>query len=207
MALSAFFLLIFLLQHLIINFSSVVSEDAFNALSHFMGTHPVVQFLLQPVLMAGVVFHFVMGFVLEAQNRSARPTKYAMNKGEKNAGWSSRNMLFSGFFILGFLAIHLWDFWLPEMNYKYVLANEPDATRYYGEMVHKFADIWRVAVYALTFVFLSLHLLHGFQSAIQSMGWRHPKYTPIIERIGKIYAIAVPAGFIFIALFHHFSHH
>ena len=93
------------------------------------------------------------------------------------------------------------------MNYKYIQVNEPNPTRYYEELVHKFADIWRVAVYVFTFVFLSLHLLHGFQSAFQSMGWRHPKYTPIIEKVGKIYAVAIPAGFIFIALFHHFSQH
>lgn len=207
MSLSALFLLVFLLQHFVINFSSVFGEETFNEISHFMGTNPVVQFVLQPILMFGVVFHFAMGFVLEAQNRSARPTKYAMNKGQANASWVSRNMLFSGLFILGFLAVHLWDFWAPEMNYKYIQMNTPNPTRYYEEMVHKFGDIWRVAVYVITFVFLSLHLLHGFQSAFQSMGWRHPKYTPIIQQVGKIYAIAIPAGFIFIALFHHFTHH
>ncbi len=207
MSLSALFLLIFLLQHFVINFSSVVSEDAFNEISHFMGTNPVVQFIFQPILMFGVVFHFVMGFVLEAKNRSARPVKYAMNKGGENASWMSRSMLFSGLFILGFLAVHLWDFWFPEMNYKYIEMNPADPDRYYEELVHKFTDMWRVAVYAFTFIFLSLHLLHGFQSAFQSMGWRHPKYTPVIELIGKVYAIAIPAGFIFIALYHHFSHH
>ena len=207
MSLSALFLLIFLLQHFVINFSSVISEDVFNEISHFMGTNPLVQFVLQPILMFGVVFHFVMGFVLEAQNRSARPVKYAVNKGSENSSWMSRSMLFSGLFILGFLAVHMWDFWLPEMNYKYIEVNEANPTRYYGELVHKFTDIWRVAVYVFTFIFLSLHLMHGFQSAFQSMGWRHPKYTPIIQVIGKVYAIAVPAGFIFIALYHHFSHH
>ena len=207
MSLSALFLLIFLLQHFVINFSSVISEDVFNEISHFMGTNPLVQFVLQPILMFGVVFHFVMGFVLEAQNRSARPVKYAVNKGSENSSWMSRSMLFSGLFILGFLAVHMWDFWLPEMNYKYIEVNEANLTRYYGELVHKFTDIWRVAVYVFTFIFLSLHLMHGFQSAFQSMGWRHPKYTPIIQVIGKVYAIAVPAGFIFIALYHHFSHH
>ncbi len=202
MALSGLFLLIFLLQHLVINLASVFSADAFNELSHFMGTNPVIQFVMQPVLMLGVVFHFVMGFILEAKNRSARPVKYAMEKGGANSSWMSRNMIYSGLFILGFLGFHFYDFWIPEMNYKYVQCNPEDPTRYYGEVVHMFQNPGRVAVYCLSFVFLALHLLHGFQSAFQSVGARHPKYTPVIEKAGKAYAILVPVLFIFIAVYH-----
>ncbi len=65
MALSAMFLLIFLVIHLSINLISVFSEEAFNSASEFMGTNPLIQFVMQPVLFVGVIFHFVMGFVLE----------------------------------------------------------------------------------------------------------------------------------------------
>ena len=207
MSLSALFLIIFLLQHFMINLMSVLSESTFNSLSHFMGTNPLVQFALQPVLMFGVAFHFIMGFILEAQNRKARPVKYAVNNGKANSTWMSRNMMYSGLFILGFLAFHLWDFWLPEMNYKYIQMNPEDPHRYHHEVVEMFVNPWRVGVYVLSFVFLALHLLHGFQSAFQSLGARHAKYTPAIEAIGKLYAYFIPAGFIFIALFHHFNHH
>ncbi len=202
MALSALFLVVFLLQHFTINFTSVISEDAFNSASHFMGTNPLIQFVMQPILMFGVAFHFIMGFILEAKNRAARPQKYAMYKGSANSSWMSRNMIWSGLFILGFLAFHLWDFWLPEMNYKYIEQNPEDPTRYFAEVQHMFANPIRVIVYCLSFVFLALHLLHGFQSAFQSIGARHPKYTPAIKAFGKWYAILIPAGFIFIAVFH-----
>ena len=207
MALSALFLIVFLLQHFVINFMSVVSEDAFNSTSHFMGTNPLIQFVMQPILMFGITFHFIMGFVLELKNRAARPIKYALNNGAANASWTSRNMIYSGLFILGFLAFHLWDFWFPEMIYKYIEMNPEDPTRYYSEVVHMFQDPIRVVVYCLSFVFLALHLDHGFQSAFQSLGARHPKYTPAIEKFGKVYAYVVPAGFIFIALFHYASQH
>ena len=68
MALSALFLIVFLIIHLSVNITSLFSEKLFNELSHFMGTNPLVQFALQPVLIFGVVFHFVMGFVLEMKN-------------------------------------------------------------------------------------------------------------------------------------------
>lgn len=203
MALSALFLIIFLLQHFMINFTSVVSESAFNELSHFMGTNPVVQFVAQPILMFGVTFHFIMGFVLEIKNRNAREVKYAKNNGAANSSWMSRNMIWSGLFILLFLLFHFYDFWIPEMNYKYIEFKPEDPNRYYEEVVHMFANPGRVIVYCLSFVFLALHLLHGFQSAFQSVGARHDKYTPTIQKLGKAYAILIPIGFIFIAVFHY----
>ena len=69
MALSGLFLVVFLLQHFIINLTSVFSEEVFNEISHFMGNNPLVQFVLQPVLIFGVLFHFMMGFVLDIKNR------------------------------------------------------------------------------------------------------------------------------------------
>ena len=207
MALSALFLIIFLLQHFLINFTSVISEETFNELSHFMGTNPVVQFLAQPILLVGVVFHFVMGFILEAKNKASRSVKYAMNKGSANSSWVSRNMIYTGLVVLGFMGLHFADFWVPEIAHKYVEFKPEDPNRYYEELLHKFEPAWRVAVYCLSFVFLSLHLLHGFQSAFQSSGVNHRKYTPLIQKLGKAYAILIPAGFIFIAVFHYINQH
>ena len=62
-----------LLQHFAINITSIFPNngETFNKLSHFMGTNPVVQYALQPVLIIGVVFHFVMGFILELKNTNS----------------------------------------------------------------------------------------------------------------------------------------
>jgi len=210
MALSAFFLMIFILQHFAINILSVFSPDTFNEVSHFMGTFWLIQFVLQPVLIFGVVFHFIMGFVLEIKNKKARQISYAKNNGSANSTWMSRNMIWSGGFILVFLIIHFIDFWFPEINTKYIVGDMSGTLpngefRYYEELVHKFEQIWRVALYCLGFVFLALHLLHGFNSAFQSVGANN-KYTKGLKGFGKAYAILIPLGFIFIALFHHFNH-
>ncbi|MDG1315508.1 MAG: succinate dehydrogenase, partial [Flavobacteriaceae bacterium] len=87
MALSAFFLMFFILQHFAINILSVVNPETFNEVSHFMGTNPLVQFALQPILIFGVIFHFVMGFVLEFKNKSSRSVNYARNNGNANSSW------------------------------------------------------------------------------------------------------------------------
>ena len=204
MALSALFLILFLIIHLAVNLTSVISENTFNELSHFMGTNPLIQFAMQPVLLAGVIFHFVMGFVLEIQNKRARGSeKYYAYNGGANSSWMSLNMIITGVMILLFLGLHLWDFWVGEMNYKYIQFNEPDPTRYYHELIEKFHEPLRVGMYVLCFVFLCLHLLHGFQSAFQSMGWKDDARKKLISQVGNWYSYSICGGFIFIALFHY----
>ncbi|WP_423899695.1 succinate dehydrogenase cytochrome b subunit [Capnocytophaga leadbetteri] len=204
MALSALFLILFLIIHLAVNLTSVISESTFNELSHFMGTNPLIQFAMQPVLLAGVIFHFVMGFVLEIQNKKARGNeKYYAYNGGANSSWMSRNMIITGVMILLFLGLHLYDFWVAEMNYKYIEFNEPNPTRYYHELIEKFHDPLRVGFYVLCFVFLCLHLLHGFQSAFQSMGWKDDARKKLISQVGNWYSYIICGGFIFIALFHY----
>lgn len=202
MALSAMFLLVFLLIHLSVNLLSIFSEDAFNTASHFMGYNPLIQFVMQPVLVAGVIFQFVMGFVLEMKNKNARPVKYAVANNSGNSSWSSRNMIISGAVILAFLGVHMYDFWMHEMNYKYVEALSINETRYWEELHAKFADLWRVIFYAVSFVLLGLHLSHGFQSSFQSIGARHPKYLKCVNTLGTWYSILIPLGFIVVAVFH-----
>ena len=210
MALSALFLMVFLLQHFAINILSVFSADAFNTASHFMGTFWAVQFILQPVLIFGVIFHFVMGFILEIKNNKARKVSYAKNKGSANSTWMSRNMLLTGAVVLAFMVLHFIDFWIPEINTKYIVGDmsgmHNGEFRYFHELVEKFHSPLRVAAYIVAFVLLSLHLLHGFNSAFQSVGANN-KYTKGLKGFAKVYSIGIPLGFIFIALFHHLTGH
>ena len=205
MALSGLFLILFLAQHFFINSTSVFSPDTFNSISHFMGNNPLVQFVIQPILIVGVVFHFVMGIVLEIKNNSARPISYAKNNGAANSSWASRNMIITGLVVLAFIVLHFYDFWVPEMVYKYVEVNPLDENRYFAELTHKFVSPVRTAIYCVSFVLLSLHLWHGFNSSFQSVGFNN-KYSKSFHTLGYAFAIVVPFGFIFIALFHYFNH-
>ena len=205
MALSAFFLMFFLLQHFAINLLSVFSGDLFNAVSHFMGTNWLIQFVMQPILIFGVVFHFVMGFVLELKNWKARKVSYVKNNGGANSSWMSRNMIWSGAAILAFIILHFIDFWFPEINHKYIEVLPEDPTRYFHELQEKFVSPIRVGAYVVAFVFLMLHLMHGFTSAFQSMGATAGR-KKTLQNIGKAYSIIIPLGFIIIALYHHLNH-
>ena len=179
-----------------------------------MGTNFAIQYLMQPILIFGVTFHFVMGFILELKNNRSRDVKYVKNNGSANSSWMSRNMIVSGLLILTFMGLHFYDFWIPELKIKFVQGDmsgliDPDnldsGLRYFTELQHKFVNPIRVAIYCVAFIFLSLHLLHGFSSAFQSMGANN-KYTRALSKFGVAYSILIPLGFIIIALFHHFNH-
>tara|TARA_A100001011_G_scaffold300032_1_gene313247 strand:+ start:7025 stop:7675 length:651 start_codon:yes stop_codon:yes gene_type:complete len=204
MALSGLFLILFLGQHFTINITSVFSQTTFNFISHFMGNNPIVQFILQPILIFGVVFHFVMGFILQIKNSRSRSVKYVSFKGSANASWVSRNMIITGIVVLSFLGLHFYDFWVPEMKYKYVEILPLDPDRYYGELVHKFHNPVRVGIYVLSFAFLALHLYHGFASSFQSVGLNN-KYTRGIKLFTVAFSVVIPVGFIFVAIFHHLN--
>ena len=107
MAVSGIFLILFLTQHLLINLTSIIPDGGktFNSISHFMGYNPFVQFILQPVLMFGVCFHFIMGIFIEWGNRSNQ-INYTVS-GIKSS-WASRNMITTGLVILAFLFLHLY---------------------------------------------------------------------------------------------------
>ena len=153
-----------------------------------------------------------MGFFLDLKNRKSRSVNYAFNKPSANSSWPSRNMIISGITVLAFLALHFIDFWIPEISTKYIVGDmsglmNDGEYRYYHELHEKFNAFPKVIAYVIAFIFLSLHLLHGFQSSFQSVGVSTDKTRLSFYKIGTIFAIVVPFGFITIALFHFLTQH
>ncbi|MFD2872968.1 succinate dehydrogenase cytochrome b subunit [Mucilaginibacter ximonensis] len=61
---------------------------------------------------------------------------------------------------------------------------------------NSFHNIWYVIIYVIAMIALSYHLLHGFQSAFQTLGWTHRKYSPVVKFIGTwLFAVIIPVGF------------
>ena len=167
-----------------------------------MGYSPIVQFLLQPVLIFGVCFHFIMGLILEYQNSRARNEKYIYHK--TRASWISKNMIITGLVILSFLGLHFYDFWAPEIDYKYISNELPDPLRYFHELKEKFyGEMPRTIIYCLSFVLLGMHLNHGLASSFQSIGVGNSSQKTL-RIIANIYSVIISIGFIGIAIFHYF---
>ncbi len=198
MGLTGLFLITFITIHLLINSFSLVGPELFNAGSKFMGTNPVIQ-TMQYVLALGFIIHIIMGIRLTIQNNAARPIKYVHNDPSANSTFSSRYMIFTGVLVLLFLILHLKDFFVP-IKFEHGTFGED-----YDLLVRVFSNPLYVFIYVVAFVGLSIHLHHGFQSAFQSLGWNHPKYTPFVKKLGLVFCYVVGIGFSSIALFHYFN--
>ena len=76
----------------------------------------------------------------------------------------------------------------------------------YKEVAFSFKQWWVVLFYVLAMAAMSFHLVHGFQSAFQTLGWNHSKYRPIINFIGVwIFGILIPIGFAAMPLYFFFK--
>ena len=66
----------------------------------------------------------------------------------------------------------------------------------HAKVSESFSLLWYDIIYVIAMGAVAFHLLHGFQSAFQTLGWRHRKYTPVVEFIGTwFFGVIIPLGF------------
>ena len=207
MSITGLFLCSFLVIHLIGNLQLLSSDggEAFNTYSAFMSTNRVIRFM-EIILVLGFVFHIYDAIVLTRRNKAARPIDYAEQRPQENSTWSSRNMGLLGTVILVFLIIHLYNFFVPARfgGLDTVYIGEEEYDNLYVEVVAAFSNIWYVIIYVLSMIALAYHLIHGFQSAFQTLGLDHKKYTPFIQMFGYAFSVIVCLGFALIPLYFFF---
>jgi succinate dehydrogenase / fumarate reductase cytochrome b subunit len=194
MSLTGISLLLFLLVHATVNGMIFFDDngETFNTYAHFM-SHNWLLRIIEVGLFAGLILHIVQGLMLTAQNNSKRPVKYAVNPGNTTSAWYSRSMGILGSLLLIFLVIHLSHFWIQTKASLYVTHQEDNL---FEEMKEVFSQLWVVIVYACGVIALCWHLIHGFQSAFQTLGIHSPKYTPFIKTIGYAYSLIICVAFL-----------
>jgi len=200
MALTGFFLIVFLLVHLTINSFSLFSAELFNTGSEFMATNPLI-YIMQYVLALGFIIHILMGIKLTWQNKAARPINYTYNRPGENSSLSSRTMIYSGGLVLLFLILHIKDFFV-EIKFNHLSNVDVVNPTDFDLLLQVFSNPIYVIIYVVAFLLLGFHLNHGFQSTFQSVGASHKKYTPILKKLGTAYSILIAVGFSAIAIFH-----
>ena len=184
------FLISFLVVHVSIN-STIFFNDGgqtFNAGADFMAHNPVIR-IMEIVLFAGLIIHIVQALTLTIANKKARPIPYAKIDGAANSSWYSRSMGILGSLLLIFLVVHLSHFWIDT---KIAVFSHQEHNTYNQMLVTFNHDHWyNVAIYLFGVIALCYHLLHGFQSAFQSLGLNHKNYTPLIKKVGVWFSIIV----------------
>lgn len=209
MALAGLFLISFLLVHLGINLTVLIPDnnrEIFNKAAHFMGTNPLIK-IFEVVLFGGFIIHILYGLILQLQNMRARPQGYKV-QAPTQLSYFSKFMIHTGILVFIFLIIHIADFY-----FKAKFTDVVQSITYDGESYHDLGlliiEKFRIPVYVIgyivAFLFLGFHLHHAFQSAFQSMGWNHSKYTPLVKNISLVLSVVIPLGFIIIPLVIYFG--
>ena len=190
MGLTGLFLIVFLVVHCGVNACIFFNDHGaiFNVAAEFMSTNIVIR-IMEIVLFAGIIVHIVQALILTLNNNKARPVKYAMTDGKSNSKWYSRWMGLLGTLILMFLIVHLGHFWVESR------FTGLEGKSMFDEMKMTFSHLWVVLLYTGGMISLAYHLMHGFASAFQTLGWNHPKYTPAVKAIGTGFSIIVPLLF------------
>ncbi len=206
MALVGLFLAVFLIVHLGINlFLLPLTEnhvEIFDIAVHFMSTNPLIK-VFEVVLFGGFLIHIVFGLILQIQNWMARPVRYK-REGFSHTSFFSKYMIHTAIIIFIFLAIHFINFYFVKLGFTeapegpMVVSNNHD---FYHMAINLFSNTWYSVLYIVLIIILGFHLNHAIQSAFQSLGLNHSKYTPFIKAVGTIYSIVIPLGFITIPVY------
>ncbi len=203
MAFTGLFLITFLIVHAGINSCIFLNDngETFNTVGHFMSHNWIVRFL-EVGLFAGLILHIIQGLMLWKQNNDARPIGYYQNKANKNSKWYGRSMGILGTLLLLFLIMHLSHFYVGT---KVALYGGDVPHNLYEEMKEVFSEWWVVALYLAGVIALFWHLFHGFQSAFQTFGINHKRFTPIIKTLGTAYSVIICILFALMPLALHFK--
>jgi succinate dehydrogenase / fumarate reductase cytochrome b subunit len=203
-ALTGLFLISFLVVHVSIN-SCIWANDGgemFNKAAHFMGSTILIR-IMEVGLFIGFIIHIIQGLVLEFQNRKKRGISYAVNYGNRGSKWYSRSMGLLGTLLLLFLIMHIYHFWTPSRLGGIANIHELETVEYDGkEYANLFAEIVKVfqsplivVLYVLACISLAFHLMHGFQSAIRTLGLVNKRYMSLVQSLGIGFSIIVPLAF------------
>lgn len=194
MALTGISLILFLLMHLAGNLSLYGGENAFNSYAGALESLKPIVRVIEVILAAIFIFHIIYGTKLWIENKIAKPIKYKINASSENSSLYSRFMFQTGIVIFIFLVLHLVTFWAP-----YNFGGEEH--NLYLLVTGWFRETWYSVFYIISMILIGFHLNHAFQSAFQTFGWNHNKYTPFIKKFGTLYAILIAAGFASIPIY------
>lgn len=85
-------------------------------------------------------------------------------------------------------------------------VNYLQAKDLYKQVEFAFKNLPLVIFYVLSMAALSFHLIHGFRSAFQSLGFDHKKYVPIVKFLAiYFFGIVVPVGFAAMPIYFYFK--
>lgn len=172
LALTGLALFGFVCAHLAGNLLLYVGPEAFNTYSHKLISMGPLLYVVEAILVAFFVVHFLTAFQITWGNWKARPDRYSVSSGQGKPSRmtvSSKTMIWTGLILLVFTVIHVITFkYGPGMDKGYVMYLDGEPVRdLYRLVAESFQDPIYTGWYVFSMVLLGFHLRHGFWSAFQ----------------------------------------
>lgn len=192
-------LVLFLTFHAIMNIFVIINPEVYDLICEFLGANWYA-LLGTAGLGALVVIHILYACILTLQNYLARgKERYNVSKRAPGVEWSAQNMFVLGLIVLGFLGLHLYNFWY-EMQLPEILGREPAVG---SEIV---SDLFQSPVYSTIYIIwlvaLWFHLTHGVWSAMQTLGLSNHVWLPRIKMISNVYSTIIILLFVAIPVYY-----
>lgn len=186
-------LTLFVVSHLAGNLLLYAGADAYNGYAAALHKNEGLLMIAETGLFAFFALHIYNALVAARLNRAARPDEYLVKVSKIDnsplTAPPSNVMTASGILVLLFLMVHLSDFKLELRN------PGPPGELPFDKAVRLLHDPITWITYVVGSIVLGYHLSHGFQSAFQTLGFNHTKYTPCVRRVSVVLACLIAAGF------------
>ena len=190
----------FVIGHLMGNLQIFVGQEAINHYGELLHSMPKMIWAVRLTLLTLLGIHILQGIQLWLSNRRARGTAYRCEKSIQ-ATAASLFMIQSGLIIALFLVVHLLHFTFRSLNPEFAgLVDTKGRYDVYSMMVLGFQNPWFSTAYIFCLILLGWHLFHAIPSFFQTLGLQHPKYTPFVERGGRILAVLIILAYLSIPL-------
>ncbi len=205
MAVTGFFLFLFVVGHLLGNLQFFLGPEAINRYGQFLQSNVELLWPVRLILLTLLGLHFWSAIMVSLENKAARPVSYAVYQ-PLGSSFASRNMLVGGFILFAFIIYHLLHYTVQVESLNFTgrdfveLTDEEQRHDIYHMMVLGFSNGWVSAFYALGVGALCLHLSHGASSMFQSLGWKNEAYRPFLDKAARIVAVLIFLGYVSIPI-------
>ena len=181
-------LLGFLLAHLAGNLTLYQGSDALNAYAGWLQDHPLL-WVARIGLLTVFIVHMAAALSLARENAGARPSPYA-TRSFLRAGLASRYIVVTGSLVLAFLLFHLAHFTFGWVGDSGAVASSAAPKDVYGMVVSAFQRPAIAAGYVVAMLVLGLHLHHGIEGFLRTLGIHH-EYYESVARIATQSLVAI----------------
>lgn len=207
-ALTGIGLMGFLLGHLSGNLLILKGDGgaAFDAYAHFMKTSWFI-WVAELIIFGLIVGHIVLAISTHLKNVAARGNVGYRKVAQSQTSFFSRYMIHTGVIFLVFLVIHLWSFFITHKVAEWTTgAPWGHPASLYEAAKLKFSNPLFSIFYVLAMAALAFHLIHGFWSAFQTLGWVvNKRIEATLKTAAVVFSVAISVGFSLVPLYFLFT--